>query len=260
MKESWGEGDPYEYFMGRWSRLLADRFVRWIGSPEGLRWLDVGCGSGALGAAVISRCGPAGITAVDQSEGFVKTARDRLGPLAECKVGNALSLPLNDSAVDITVSGLMLNFIPVPERALDEMKRVTKVGGTVAAYIWDYAGKMEFLRHFWDAVVDLQPEAENLRESRRFANSNGDFLRCQFACAGFAGIETQPIDITMRFTDFDDYWLPFLGGQGPAPTYVQTLIGPDQANLREALKDRLVTEPNGSINLEARAWAVRGTR
>jgi len=258
MKDSWQTGDAYEYYMGRWSSLVADSFTDWLSPSSGLKWLDIGCGSGALSEAIIKKRKPAKITAIDQSEGFVKTAQNRLGKLAECKVGSALSLPQEDSSVNVAVSGLVLNFIPEPEKALVEMKRVVIAGGCVAVYVWDYAGIMEFLNYFWDIAVEINPNASNLHEGLRFPESNADGLRNIFKRAGFSEIEIAPIDITMRFSDFDDYWNPFLGGTGPAPTYVLSLDKSERNKLRDALLERLPVQADGSILLVARAWAVKG--
>ncbi|MCB9079601.1 MAG: class I SAM-dependent methyltransferase [Anaerolineaceae bacterium] len=112
MKDAWQAGDPYEYYMGRWSKLVAETFVEWVSPQAGLRWLDVGCGSGALSEAVITRAKPASVIAVDQSAGFVTTAQARLGAQATCKVGDALALPVEDASIDIVVSGLVLNLSP----------------------------------------------------------------------------------------------------------------------------------------------------
>jgi ubiquinone/menaquinone biosynthesis C-methylase UbiE len=259
MKDSWESGDPYEYYMGRWSLLVAESFVDWLSPSSGLNWLDIGCGSGALSEAIINNHKPAALTAIDQSEDFVKTAQKRLGNRAHCRVGNALSLPLDKCSVNIVVSGLVLNFIPEPEKALFEMKRVTDAGGTVAVYLWDYAGKMDFLRHFWDAAVEIKPEALNLHESRRFPDSNAQALKRLFKKAGFVDIETTPIEITTHFRDFDDYWKPFLGGQGPAPSFVMSLNENLKDKLRNTLKARLPTKLDGSISMVARAWAAKGT-
>lgn len=198
------------------------------------------------------------LTAIDQSEGFVKIAQKRLGGRAHCKVGDALSLPLDESSVDIAVSGLVLNFIPEPEKALFEMKRVTDARGTVAVYLWDYAGKMEFLRHFWDVAVEIKPAALNLHESLRFPDSNADALKKLFEKAGFVDIETTSIEINTNFRNFDDYWQPFLGGQGPAPSFLMSLDKDDKNKLQNTLKMRLTTQPDGSISLVARAWAAKG--
>lgn len=259
MKDSWQSGDPYDYFMGRWSRLVADSFTDWLSPSTGLKWLDVGCGSGALSEAVISKHKPVQVTAIDQSEGFVKTAQERLGNLADCKVGNALALPVEDSSVDATVSGLVINFIKEPEKALAEMQRVTRAGGSVATYIWDYARKMEFLNHFWDIAVELNPKVSELHEGHRFPGASADGLKDIFNHVGFVGIEIAPIEIATNFRDFDDFWSPFLGGQGPAPTYVMSLDESDRDKLRDTLVERLPIQVDGSIPMLARAWAARGT-
>lgn len=258
MKDSWESGDPYEYYMGRWSLLVAESFIDWLHPSSGLDWLDIGCGSGALSEAISNKCRPAALVAIDQSKEFARTAQKRLSDQVYCCVGDALALPLDKSSVNIAVSGLVLNFISEPEKALSEMRRVTAAGGTVAVYLWDYAGKMEFLKHFWDAAVEIKPEAWNLHESRRFPNSNAEALKRLFEDVGFVDIKTTAIEITTHFRDFDDYWKPFLGGQGPAPGLVLSLSDDKKNKLRNSLKARMPTQPNGSITLTARAWATKG--
>ena len=258
MKDSWESCDSYEYYMGRWSRLVAESFIEWLSPSSGLKWLDIGCGSGALSEAIIYNHESTVLTAIDQSEDFVSTAQNRLSSRVQCIVGNALSLPLGNSSVNIAVSGLVLNFIPEPEKALSEMRRVTDAGGTVAVYIWDYAGKVDFLRHFWDAAVDIKSEALNLHESNRFPDSNAEALKRLFEKAGFVDIETTSIEITTYFRDFDDYWKPFLGGQGPAHSFVLSLNEDKNNKLRHTLKLRLPTQQDGSISMVARAWAAKG--
>jgi len=258
MKDSWQSGDPYDYYMGRWSKLVANQFVDWLLPKAGRKWLDVGCGTGALSEAIINRHHPETVVAIDQSEGFVRAAQQRLGSKAICKVGNALSLPLDVASNDFAVSGLVLNFIPEPEKALAEMQRVTRKGGTVAVYIWDYAGKMEFLNRFWDVAMELNPGASDLHEGRRFPDANAERLMDAFKRVGFSKTETAPLEIATKFTDFDDYWKPFLGGQGPAPTYVSKLSDAERSHLREALAQALPVEKDGSISLTARAWAAKG--
>jgi ubiquinone/menaquinone biosynthesis C-methylase UbiE len=256
MKDSWESSDPYEYFMGRWSRLVARSFIDWLSPSPGLKWLDVGCGSGALSEAVINNYKSAELTAIDQSEGFVIKVQKQIGSLAHCIVGNALALPLEDSSVNITVSGLVLNFISEPEKALAEMRRVTAPGGTVALYVWDYAGKMDFLSLFWDVAAELNPKASGLHEGKRFPDANADSLKDLFEHEDFVETVIVPIEIETRFRDLDDYWKPFLGGQGPAPTYVRSLNESEKNNLRNALNKRLPIQPDGSIPMFARAWAA----
>lgn len=258
MQDSWQSGDPYEYYMGRWSTLVARQFIDWLSPEPGLRWLDVGCGSGALSEAIINRHKPASVDALDQSEGFVRTAQQRLGTRANCIPGNALSLPFDDESIDIAVSGLVLNFIPEPIKALAEMQRVTHSDGIVAVYIWDYAGKMEFLRYFWDVAVQLNPGASDLHEGHRFSQANADYLVDLFKRTGLSNVNTELLEIKTEFSDFNDYWNPFLGGQGPAPTYVSKLEDSDRNQLRESLARVLPMNEDGKISLSARAWAVKG--
>jgi ubiquinone/menaquinone biosynthesis C-methylase UbiE len=258
MQDLWTSGDPYEYYMGRWSKLVADQFVDWLLPKTGCKWLDVGCGTGSLSAAIINRYNPETVISIDQSEGFIRTAQRRLGNKAICKVGNALSLPLDDSSIDISVSGLVLNFISEPEKALAEMKRVTRKGGTTAVYIWDYSGKMEFLNYFWDVAVELNPRILHLHEGHRFSDSNAEKLLDFFGQAGFSKLETTPLEINMNFNSFDEYWKPFLGGQGPAPTYAAKLDDTERNLLREGLARMIPIKEDGSISLLARAWATKG--
>ena len=169
MKDTWQSGNAYDYFMGRWSKQVAVKFLDWLAPDPNLTWVDIGCGTGVLSESIIDQCSPKRVIAIDQSEGFVQTARQRLGQRAVCKVGDALSLPLDNDSTDLSVSALVLNFFPDPVKALDEMKRVTRSSGAVAAYIWDYAGKMEFLKTFWDAAIIIDTQSESLHESHRMS-------------------------------------------------------------------------------------------
>ena len=259
LSDSWERGDPYEAYVGRWSRQVAPRFLSWLTLPAASRWLDVGCGTGALSAAIVERCSPSSVVGVEPSEGFLAVARQRLGGRAEIRHGSATAIPLADAAVDATVSGLVLNFIPDISAAMAEMARVTAKGGTIAAYVWDYAGRMDLMRQFWDAASALDPQAKDKDEGVRFPLCRPDALRDLFAGAGLHGVETTTIDIPTPFADFDDYWRPFLGGQGPAPAYAMSLGDAARERLRERIRERLPVAADGSIALVARAFAVRGT-
>ena len=183
---------------------------------------------------------------------------ERLGHLAYCQVGNALALPVDDASVHFAVSGLVLNFISKPIEALHEMKRVIIPGGTAAIYVWDYSEKMEFLNRFWDTAVAIDAGASVLHQGHRFPNSTAEALRRLFENAGYLDIESAPIDIETHFRDFDDYWKPFLGGQGPAPTYLMSLKESDRQMLRDRLVECLPIQSDGSISMHARAWAFKG--
>jgi SAM-dependent methyltransferase len=236
---------------------VAARFLGWLNVPAGRRWLDVGCGTGALSAAIVDRCSPSSVIGVEPSEGFLIAAKKNLAGRAVFSQGNATAIPLGDASVDVVVSGLVLNFVPDQRAALLEMTRVTGAGGTIAAYLWDYAGKMELMRHFWDAAAGLDPAAAKLDEGVRFPLCRPDALEALFSGAGLAETEVTSIDIPTTFSDFNDYWQPFLGGQGPAPSYAMSLDDRARAQLREAIRARLPFAADGSISLIARAWAVR---
>ena len=257
----WSEGAAYEPYVGRWSRLVAREFVAWLSRPPAARWLDVGCGTGALSETILRQADPAEVHGVDPSEGFLAVARRQVtDPRARFDVGDARRLPAEASRYDAVVSALVLNFIPDVPLGVSEMVRVTRGGGVVAAYVWDYAGRMELMRAFWDAAVALKPRDRDRDEGRRFPICQPGPLADLFTGAGLAEVEVRGIDVPTRFRDFDDYWTPFLGGQFPAPAYAMSLSEVDRAALREHLRSRLPTAADGSISLTARAWAVRGTR
>jgi SAM-dependent methyltransferase len=261
VNEVWASGDAYEPYVGRWSRLIAEAFLAWLGVPPGDRWLDVGCGTGALTQTILREAQPQAVTGIDPSAGYVAYTRDHTpDPRATFLVGDAEALPDPDGAYDVAVSGLVLNFVPHPARMLAEQARVTRPGGTVAAYVWDYAGQMQLMRHFWEAAVALDPAARELDEGRRFPLCRPGPLGALFEEAGLGRVETRAIDVPTHFRDFDDYWRPFLGGQGPAPGYAMALGEERRGALREHLRAQLPIEADGAIRLMARAWAVRGIR
>ena len=257
--DRWDSGDLYEPFVGRWSRLVARRFLGWLGQPAGAQWLDVGCGTGALTDAILAVCEPRAVTGVDPSAGFVEFATPRIqDKRAQFHVADAQALPMGTASCDAVVSGLVLNFVPDPSKAVAEMRRVARPGGVVAAYVWDYAAKMELLRHFWDAAVEVNPQAAALDEGRRFPICAPDRLEALFGAAGLREVAATAIDEPTVFRDFTDYWSPFLGGQGPAPGYAISVTEAERTALRELLRRRLPTQADGSIRLVARAWAVKG--
>lgn len=258
-QDVWAVGAAYEPYVGRWSRLVAHQFLTWLNLPAGLTWLDVGCGTGALSATILAMTAPAAVKGIDRSAAFSAYAQAQLhDDRVHFAVGDAQALPDATGTYDAAVSGLVLNFLPEPHRAIAEMARVVKPGGTVAAYVWDYAGEVQFMRHFWDAAVALDPAAQALDEGRRFPLCHPEPLAALFQAAGLDAVEVRPIDIATHFRDFDDYWTPFLGGQGPAPTYLNSLSEARRAALREHIRAALPFAQDGSIPLVARAWAVRG--
>ena len=262
--DSWTSGDAYEQYVGRWSRAVAREFISWLALPAGLNWLDVGCGTGALSRTILHVASPAHVRGVDLSADYVAHARRQLSdPRLTFDVGDARSLPYATGSFGAVVSGLALNFVPEPAAALAEMVRVAAPGGngTVAVYVWDYAEGAQMMRLFWDAAVSLDSAAAELDEGRRFPLCRPGALSDLFKAAGLGRVETRPIDVPTVFRGFDDFWSPFLGRQGPAPGYVASLPAPARDALRDEVRKRLPLQPDGSIRLTARAWAVRaGTR
>jgi SAM-dependent methyltransferase len=245
--------------MGRWSRLLAEGFLRWLGPGPGLAWLDVGCGTGALTGVLRELADPALVVACDPSEPFVEYARTRITDAkVSFVVAGADRLPERAGGFDCVVSGLVLNFFPDPRKAVQRMRERARGGGVVAAYVWDYAGRMEFLRRFWDEAVALDPDARALDEGLRFPLCRRDGLESVFRDAGLRDVRSEAIEIPTRFQSFADYWAPFLGGTGPAPSYVASLDEDRRRALRDRLEARLVAGSGARIELTARAWAARG--
>jgi SAM-dependent methyltransferase len=260
-KEVWADGEAYQAYVGRWSRLVAQEFLKWLNVPPQAMWLDVGCGTGALSQKILAACDPEAVKGVDRSEGFVAYARGSVNDArATFEVGNALELPVESSTYDVAVSGLVLNFVPEPGQMVAEMRRAAEPDGMVALYVWDYADRMQFMRYFWDAAAALDPAAGDLDEGPRFPVCNPGVLNDLFQNVGLNQVETRPIDIPTHFRDFDDYWNPFLGGQGPAPMYAMSLSEDRRAQLRERIRASLPFAPDGSIPLIARAWAARGIK
>jgi ubiquinone/menaquinone biosynthesis C-methylase UbiE len=212
-------------------------------------------------SAILAHADPREVVGVDPSPDFIAFAREQVtDPRARFKVGDARALPFPDGVFDGVVSGLVLNFVPEPDRALDEMERVTFPGKPVAVYVWDYADGMELMRYFWDAASHLDPDAAKLDEGRRFSITGARELERAFHRAGFREVEVKAIEIPTVFRDFDDYWSPFLAGGAPAPQYVVSLDDERREVLRETLRARLPIGPDSSIHLTARAWCARGIR
>jgi SAM-dependent methyltransferase len=260
MRDRWEVGEAYEAYVGRWSRRVAAEFVGGLGVEPGGRWLDAGCGTGALAGQVLDAAEPVTVAGADPSLGFLRTARAGLGGTVGLSVADARRLPFDGFSFDAVVGGLMLNFVPQPALAVAEFVRVADLGGTVAAYVWDYADGMQFMRHFWDAAAAVDPASAELDEGRRFPLCTPEPLADLWRGAGLLHVDVRPVEIPTVFADFDDFWQPFLGGQGSAPTYVATLDDARRDALRDALRDTLPAAADGSIPLTARAWAVSGMR
>jgi len=257
--DSWSSGEQYDKFMGRWSNLVAEKFLDWLAVPPRSSWLDVGCGPGTLTKFILQTCQPKKITSIDLSSEFIFHAKQSIAdPVVSFQVGSAEALELETNSVDAVVSGIMLNFVPQPEKAVNEMLRVTKPGGTIGIFLWDYAVGMQMLRYFWDAVVQLNSSANEFDEGLRFPLCRKGQLEALVIKCGLKQVEAIPIKVKTIFNNFDDYWLPFLGNVGPAPSYVMSLGETERQKLKNKLLETLPIEKDGTISLMARAWAAKG--
>jgi trans-aconitate methyltransferase len=259
MNDRWENAAAYDGFMGRWSRLLARQFVEWLGIRSSAVWLEIGCGTGSMTSAICELADPASVLACDTAPDFVAYCKKHLThPQLTVAPTTPGCIPSVAGGFDAVVSNFVLNFLPVPASALQQMRETCRPGGCVAATVWDYSEGMDFLRLFWDAAVALDSAAEKLHEGRRFPICRPDALRSAFELAGLLDIRIEPITIVTAFSSFEDFWEPFVSGPGPGPTYVSGLTEAARQQLADRLRDSLGSAT--PIRLQARAWAAKGVR
>ena len=256
--------DAYEQMMGRWSRKLAPQFVAFAELDNPATILDVGCGTGNLTVALASRFQDANVTGLDQSRAFIASARslDAANGRLIFDEGEATALPFADHSFDATLSLLVVNFIPDAERAVREMVRVTKPGGIVAASVWDFPGGFTFVRIFADTAAVLDPSGEAYRAKQFSARFTGaGELATEWTRLGLRNVEQTTLMIRMEFESFEDYWKPWLGGQGTVGAYVTSLSEAKRRRLEHHLRLAYLSgRPDGRRSFTAAAWAVRGTK
>jgi len=245
--------DAYGRFMGRYSEPLAERFVELVGIRHGMRALDVGAGPGALTARLVERLSETGVCAIEPSEPFVAALRARL-PGVQVRQAAAESIPFPDRSFDLTVAQLVVHFMADPVGGLAEMARVTVVGGTVGASVWDYYGDRGPLSLFWRAARDLAPQVE---DESGLAGAREGRLHELFVAAGLREVRDGALRVRVPYGGLDDWWEPYTLGVGPAGAYVAELDPDHRAALRERCGELLGTGPG---IIEASAWFALGTR
>lgn len=256
-------GEAYEPLTGRWSRMVAPRFLEWIDVGKNCRWLDVGTGTGALIRAILATESPREVVGIDPSSTYIAYARRQIDDArVRYEVGDARSLPVASNQYDAVVSGLLINVLPSAGQveAVREMTRAARLGGVVASYVWDYAGGLAPRAHFWRVATELDHRVATLDERVRYPICQPDRLAELFRGAGLHAVETGAIDIEARFQNFDDYWQPYLAGYGPAGTYTLALSESQQIQLRDRLRRVLAPDPNEPFTVPMRALCVRAVK
>jgi SAM-dependent methyltransferase len=245
-------GDAYDRFMGRYSRELAPAFADFADVAPGQTVLDVGCGSGVLTEELAQRVGASNVAGVDPSP-MLQASVERV-PGADLRTGGAESLPWEDGSFDAALAQLVVHFMDDPAAGVDEMARVTRPGGIVAACTWDFAGAgMQLLSTFWQSARAFDPGAAH--ESSLLGDR--ERLDALWRERGLQDVETGALLVSSHYEDFDELWSTFEHGVGPAGKYLASLPPERQDALRAGYFAR-IGEPSGSLELEARAWAVRG--
>lgn len=253
----WDNTEAYENYMGRWSKKVAPHFLKWLDMPGNASWIDIGCGTGGLTSLIANTCNPESVLGVDTAEGFIEVARSRVKE-AEFQVASADNLDCASNSIDSAVSALVLNFVPDPHAVLAEITRIVRPGGTVALYVWDYAGHMQIMRHFFDSAILFDKRSAEFDDGIKAPICRPFALEEAFRNVGLDEISVTAIDITTPFDSFEDYWAPFLGGVGSAPKYCVSLDEDLRNAIRDAVRDKLPTGPDGEILLATRAWPIRG--
>ncbi len=248
--------EAYDRHVGRYGRELARALIAAAEVRAGRRALDVGCGPGALTTELVAVLGADQVAAIDPSPPFVEACRARL-PGVRVELGPAEALPFEDAAFDHALAQLVVNFMADPPAGLREMRRVTRPGGTVAGAVWDYAGQMTFLRHFWDAGIAVDASAAERDEGRCMPYCTPDELAGLWSTAGLANVDVSPVVVTGRYEGFEDLWEPLERGVGPSGAYVVSLPADRRAAVKQELQRRLGVA-DGPFQLTARAWIATG--
>jgi trans-aconitate methyltransferase len=254
-KESWNDATAYDSYVGRWSRLISADFLQWLQPQMNLNWLEVGCGTGSLTSEIVSRALPQRLLAIDKSDAYLASARSHIiSPQVVLSNIDLGELPIEK--FDYITSGLVLNFLSAVEAKIECMLRYLKPGGSISAFVWDYAGHYQPMRIFWDAAKELNESAGKFDAGLKYPLCTQSNLTALFEGANLSNIRFTKIERIATFRDFDDYWLPIASAQGSVTDFLNTLGENKKEDLRALLKKRLPIALNGEIKLILSALAI----
>lgn len=250
------DGERYERSMGVWSRMVGNAFIDWLRPPPGLRWIDIGCGSGAFTELLTQRCSPREILGIDPSEAQLSFARTRLAAApAAFQQGDAMALPCEADRFDAAVMALVIFFVPDPARSVNEMVRAVRPGGLVAAYVWDTPAGGSPSAPIVDELQKMQIEVADMPPSAHV--SRIEALHDLWSGAGMADVRTHTIAVQRSFADFDEFWTT-MSWLVSVRRAIAAMSPAGVATLKDRLRSRLGVTGNGSVRYEARANAVTG--
>jgi len=255
-----GATEAYDWRAGRWSQAVGQSFVEWLSCPSGLRWLEIGCGAGALSRAILEKGEPGKLIGIDPSkEDLAQTRQTLRDGRAEFQQGVMEALPFPDGSFDVIAAGLVFNFLKDTPLAFGEMQRVAVPDGCLAGYVWDFAGEMQVVRRFWDAAIAVDSAAAQADQAVIFPYCTPEALRQLFLVSGLRDVDVQPISATARFPDFVTYWRALTAEDWTGGRFVNALPEIARQAIRKRLYESLPLQDDGSFVLMTRAWAVRGT-
>lgn len=251
------DGAAYEQMMGVWSRLVGEVFLDWLEPAQGLRWIDVGCGSGAFTELIVAHCAPSEVQGIDPSEGQLVFARARAGARgAVFQTGDAMALPFPGASFDVAVMALVLVFVPDAAKSVAELARVVRPGGLVATYMWDMLGGGFPL----DPILDeMRAMGLSLTRPPHMEVSTLAALRGFWSAAGLQAIETREITVQRTFADFDEFWTVETKAPSTAPV-IAAMPAADVTALMQRVRARLPADAEGRITYSARAHAISGRK
>lgn len=251
------DGAAYERFMGQWSRAVGVKFLDWVDAPDHAAWLDVGCGTGIFTQLVLEACAPGSVIAVDPETAQIEHARRQsVARRAEFRVGDAQNLPFANGTFDVVASALVINFVPDRNRALSEMRRVGQPGGIVCGYVWDFAAEAS---PSWPMRVGLQNVGVHIADRPGTEDSSIDALRGLLAGAGLEDVATTSFEVTVPFSDFDDFWSAQTPSFSPITKKLAAMTDAERSSVRESVRRLLPDTRDGRIAYAARAnaWKAR---